>query len=343
MSSKSVREALREYRRTRLPNSFEPKADWSSRRRYLVTAGFRPRFRQAALRLKEQAGATGWFSDVFCVTDESPERWIQEFLSNTLEFRQRYPATFGLWYWKPFIVMKSLSWIEEDSHIYYVDAGCELSAFGEGRFKAIDFHVHVNDCIFFSTPFLEGSWTKPELIARFGGDVIASTPQVQATWFGLSNVRRMRDLVATWWHECMEADFRNLKPAEENAGNASIRHRYDQSVLSCVVKTCVPSIPLLPWEDFYVPWLYVRNSWVLLEPVHAVRRISSVSLVGKLVKKSSLEKCEQNRQDGRAWQIRLIPCRIYHLLRDERVFFGAWCRQVVSAARRVVFQTRVTP
>ena len=168
-------------------------------------------------------------------------------------------------------------------------------------------------CLFFTLPFIESDWTKLDVLARF--DVaVRPTPQVQATWFGLANVEKTRALMSRWWQECSKEGFRAL--LDDPTGMTE--HRHDQSVLSCLVKTSELRTATLPWEDLYSPWLYVRNSWVLLEPIHALRRARRPSAIDPLVSRSSLTRCRENliRADL-AFKVRKCGSRIYRALRTR--------------------------
>jgi hypothetical protein len=301
------------------PNSIETAATWSSSRRYLLTAAFgEPRFREAAMRLAEQARMTGWFHQVLVFTEDSPEPWFQDFLEKTADFRRSHPKAFGLWSWKPFCVANVLSRIEEGAHLYYVDAGCELSILGEGRMRRIDHDISQSGFAFFQLPFIEKYWTKPDLLEKFD-ESIGDTPQIQATWFGISNTASGRNLSGQWWNACSDLDFWALKDAPAVPGeNEKTQHRYDQSVLSCIVKSFRPDVPLKPWEDVFVPWLYTRNSWVLLEPVHALRQRGPKSLLDRLVRHSSLQECQLSfERISASMRLRMLLLRIFHRAIDE--------------------------
>jgi hypothetical protein len=319
----SARSIFQAHRRTALPAPFATEKTWFSGRRYLLTAGFGARFRDSARRLKRQAEAVGWFDAIVCITDDTEESWVREFLTSTSEFRREHPQGFGLWYWKPYLTQKVLSEIETGAHLYYLDAGCELSEFGEERFKALDRHLRDHGNLFFTLPFTEGDWTQPAVLARFGDPSIASSPQVQATWFGLANVESARTLAARWWQECSARGFEALKEADNTTPvvPGSGQHRHDQSVLSCLVKTHQPPIATLPWEDFYAPWLYTRDSWVLLEPVHALRHAGARSALDSLIGASSLAECRRNlERESLMFRSRSLGRRIYRRLRDEITF-----------------------
>src|SRR5262249_11878009 len=149
---------------------------------------------------------------------------------------------------------------------------------------------------------------------------IGATPQIQATWFGLANVPATRALVERWWLDCSREDFEALKDPVAHEDDGGAQHRHDQSVLSCTVKSAQPAVPTWPWEDLFQPWLYVRDSWVPLEPVHALRRANPASLLDDLISQSSPEACRRNLESASlAFRLRATGSRIGHRLRDELV------------------------
>ncbi len=330
--SESARSILRAYRRLQLPTPFVTTHDWSSGKRYFLTVGFGERFARAARRLGEQARASGWFDEVWCIDTESALFNIEHFLAHTATFRQRFQKGFGLWYWKPYLVWRALSAIEPGARLFYVDAGCEVSIFGEERFKALDAHACAHGSVFFTLPFSDRNWTKPSLLRYLGIDQsLAAKPQVQATWFGLANVPATRELISRWWDECSRDDYWALQEDSENDSRSGlVEHRHDQSVLSCLIKTAAPTIRTLPWEDFYAPWLYHRNSFVLLEPVHALRNDSHRSLLESMVKASTLAACKCGLEDRRA-RPAVIAAHLYHMLRDEAASVMRLIRRLCGA------------
>jgi hypothetical protein len=287
---------------------------WSSENRVLVTVGLGPGFENPVRRMTDQATAIGWFHGVTGITDKASPAWMAEYMELTAELRASNLKGYGLWSWKPFCVMQTLLTLDEGGHLYYMDAGCELSAFGEGRMKAIDRNVAEHGAAFFELPFIERDWTKPSLLRRYDSS-LGESPQIQATWFGLKNCAATRELVRSWWEACSSEDFWALR---EEAG---FRHRHDQSVLSCIVKSKRQDFSVRPWEDLFAPWLYVKDSWVLLEPVHALRKRGAKTIVTRLVGESSLRACEENlRRPSLEFKARNSVRRVVSKVRDELIF-----------------------
>lgn len=315
------------YFRPALPDPFHTESHWSSGTRHLITVGFGPRFSGAAVRLSRQAEGTGWFDRVTTITDARPDPWTANLLEASASFRRENPRGFGLWFWKPACVVHALSRLEDGAHLYYIDAGCELSRLGEARMKYLDHQLARHEGLFFSLPFAEKYWTKHQLLARFP-EAIADSAQVQATWFGIRNTPRMRQLAGEWLELCTQDNYSALRdePDERHpAGKA--QHRHDQSVLSCLIKNRHGGIPILPWEDVFKLSAYVRNSWALLEPVHALRRKSGQDMVWQLAARSTAEKCLANIGNA-GW---LFTTRV--MLRGVRVALGKSLKSLLLRIR----------
>jgi hypothetical protein len=132
--------------------------------------------------------------------------------------------------------------------------------------------VRVSGGLFFSLPFLEQEWTKAVCASELGATALElSTPQIQATWFMLSVCEHTKGLIDLWYRRCIEHDYLMLRDKDDSLIEcvSFIDHRHDQSILSLLVKRT--RYKVIPWQDRYAPWLYIKNNWVLLYPVHATR------------------------------------------------------------------------
>lgn len=315
--SPSLRETWSRYRRHEIPHLAGRGPDrGDSAKRFLITAGFGPSYAEAANRLAEQARSAGWFDDVIVVTENSKALGVPDILREIEELRRKFPKGYGLWAWKPAIVKAALSGLPAGALLFYVDAGCEMSAFGTERFDELSNWATRHSALFFSLPFLEREGTRADLFDRYGP--LQETPQIQATWFALRNDEIGRS-IANNWHDASRADdFSFLKEMSDSANSAALQHRHDQSVLSCIVKSQFPAVVTLPWEDYFAPWLYHVNSPVLLQPIHALRQRGARSILNPLLRRSTLEQCTLERRGASvAGWFRRSGLRLRHLLEDE--------------------------
>lgn len=345
MSSHPLREIWRKYRRTDLPSAPPPGLPsypnaTERPERHLVTVGIGKPYDDAARRLARQARATGWF-DIIHVVDGCDDTLCAAPLLAALEpLKLQHPKGAGLWAWKPALLRKAMATAPENAHVYYIDAGCELSILGGARFEQLDALLSQRSALLFHLPFLEDEWTKPALLTRF--PVARGSAQIQATWLGLRKDIIGEALVARWDERCREQDFTWLKDPTSDHLRPVQEHRHDQSVLSCIVKAEFPQLVSEPWEDFFAPWMYHQDSEVLLAPVHALRIRDGGSVLDPLVQASNLWDCLQARagHPSPVQGLRRVAQRLRHALRDEVIILLDYLKRARQRPRPEKTSTR---
>jgi hypothetical protein len=263
--------------------------------RHLMTFHSGHAYSLAAERLARQAKTTGWFASVDIFHPASEHAAMQAFNANHGEFVSRNPRGYGCWRWKPLLVQAMLAALPENDHLYYMDAGCELSVLGSARFAALDRELAVRGVLCFEIGFAELGWCKHESVdAIFGGwnDAAMASRQIQATWFGLRNTASVRKRIAEWaqWAVRGELITDSYDPRRQHPSFQN--HRHDQALWSLVLKK--HGIRPLPQEDCFERWLYVRDSWVLLSPVHGLRSRGGRSRIDGIASSSSEDGCRNN-------------------------------------------------
>jgi hypothetical protein len=263
--------------------------------RHLMTFYSGSPYSFAARRLAVQASSTGWFMNIHVLHPDCPHPAMHAFLEKHREFVDRNPRGYGYWRWKPFLLQSILASLPGGDHLYYIDAGCEISPFGAARFAALDMELAHRNILCFEVDFPELGWSKREAVdAILGGwnDAAMGSRQIQATWFGLRNIAPVRELVAEWAAWAAQGELITDSLDRNNQHALFKGHRHDQSLLSLVLKK--HGIQPLPQEDCYERWLYVRESWVLLAPVHGLRSRGRRSRVNRIVPRSSKPSCLKN-------------------------------------------------
>lgn len=249
----------------------------------------------AAERLARQARTTGWFKNVDVFHPGSPHAAMQAFVANHGEFVRRNPRGYGCWRWKPLLVQAMLASLPEGDHLYYMDAGCELSVIGSARFAALDHELACRGILCFEIAFPELGWCKREAVdAIFGNwdDVATRSRQIQSTWFGLRNIASMRERIVEWVAWATQGDLITDSCDSEYQHPLFQDHRHDQALWSLMLKK--HGIQPMPQEDCFERWLYVRDSWVLLAPVHGLRSRGNRSRIEGIVAASSEKGCLRN-------------------------------------------------
>lgn len=325
MSGSPLRQVWREYRRTKLP-AYSPQGVNSvllhvaeHPQRHLITVGIGRPYDDAARRLTRQARATGWFDVIYLVDGQEDELGAASVLAGLDPLRHEYPKGAGLWAWKPALLRLAMAKAPANAHVYYIDAGCEISPLAGARFAHLDALLAQRSALLFHLPHFEDEWTKPQLLERF--PAARGSQQIQATWLGLRNDRVGNALVARWDEMCREESFIWLKDPTPCRLQPGREHRHDQSILSCIVKAEFSQLIAEPWEDFFAPWLYHRDSEVLLAPVHAFRTRDGGSTLDPIVRVSSPAACLQAAlgHHSQAQCLRRMCLRLINVLRDEIV------------------------
>lgn len=227
-------------------------------------------YRESVIRIEKQAIAAGYFDCIYCFTDETAPASMQNEFQNRKDFYSQ--RGFGYWTWKPLLVEYALEQIEEGDILFYVDAGCQISSYGQGRFEEyVDFIVKNNSIFFHMPQYLEKSYTAKKIIEFLGApNEYLEQPQVQATFFGLKKTKQSRELIEAWKSTCIMdnghyINDENIIPADPSY----VDYRHDQSILSLLVK--MRGNFTLPHECHHRPVDYYPNSSIMRFPIHSVR------------------------------------------------------------------------
>jgi hypothetical protein len=301
-----------------------------SRIHLLTFGGGAENYRLAVARLATGASQCGWFDEIYALTDTQSHAAIEALYRKHGDFINRHPSTFGYWIWKPFLVRYFLDKIDEGDVLFYIDAGCEISLLGAARFNAFVALVETNQALFFNTPAEEITRTKRLVFDALDENIGGLTKQVQATWFGLKNTARVRTLVDDWLRLCSYDGYKYLDdaPSELEEYPGFVAHRSDQSILSLLVKR--EGFFVKPHEDVFRAYLYCKNSWVLLEPVHVMRNRGGDSLLAGIVSSSSLTECQSD-----CVQTRTSP---FYSIRVSLRYINWLLQRIVNKLKKILRQ-----
>jgi hypothetical protein len=304
---------------------------WQPAERHLVSFHSGHPFSLAAERLGRQAQATGWFDTVTILHPAADHPAIHAFASQHADFARRNPRGYGYWRWKPLLVQAMLASLPEGAHLYYMDAGCELSSTGAERFAALDRELSARGILCFEIDFREHGWCKREAAEAVLGawnESLMNSRQIQATWFGLHNTVAVREHIGEWASWATQGELITDAHSPERQHPLFCGHRHDQALWSLVLKK--RGIVPMPQEDCFERWLYVPDSWVLLAPVHGLRSRGSRSRIDAIGASSSRQGCLANlrspslRFRGRLAASRLRSRTVGWLSTIRSRLYGAW-------------------
>lgn len=179
------------------------------------------------------------------------------------EIKTKYPEHFdvkrgyGLWFWKPYIILKALEQISEDEFLFYCDSG---SIFIDDIHKLIpDLQNSGKDIMVFELPLLNKCFTKKETFHLLNSDDYSGN-QILGTFIFLKKSSNSI-LYMTEWFNAM-TDIRALDPKTyftkiENP-KYFIVHREDQSILTILCRKWGIEAHRDPSDLGLFPWGYLR-------------------------------------------------------------------------------------
>ena len=150
----------------------------------------------------------------------------------------KYSKGFGNYFWKPFLINKTLKKLNEGDYLVYADSGTVFIK----NIKSIIAYMEVKkaDVICFTLPLIEKQWTKRDAFILMDCDNSFYTDSVQVTGnFILLKKSENSQKFIDQYLECC-SDYRIISDAENVMGSVNypefIAHRHDQSVLSLLCK-----------------------------------------------------------------------------------------------------------
>lgn len=167
----------------------------------------------------------GGFDEVVSASPSDVDEYFKNHNSEIFAYRRGA----GLWLWKPYIVNKVLSRMDDGDILFYADAGCFV-------YRNVKHIVDLmnQDIWLCELPLVEKQYTKRVCFEYLGcnGDVYENTPQRLATYFCVRKSEMSVKVVKEWLEACQRIEL--ISPLE-NDGEL-ISHREDQSILSLLSK-----------------------------------------------------------------------------------------------------------
>jgi hypothetical protein len=146
---------------------------------------------------------------------------------------------YGNWIWKPIIIKNFLIQFPEVTHVWYADAGCDIQ-FAEKtnrHFNYLLFSLDEKNALFFNSPFKERDFTNSHTLdffqQKYGYRVKNNEEQIVATSFILE--RDFGEKFCDDWYSLMRIN--NYSFLRSLSSNTQSAHRFDQSILSLLLKS----------------------------------------------------------------------------------------------------------
>lgn len=149
-----------------------------------------------------------------------------------------YSKGFGNYFWKPFLIHKTLKNLNDGDYLVYADSGTVFIK----NIKSIISYMEVKnaDVMCFTLPLIEKQWTKRDTFILMECDSSFYTDSVQVTgnFIILKKSENSQKFIDQYLEYC--SDYRIISDAENVMDSSNypefIAHRHDQSVLSLLCK-----------------------------------------------------------------------------------------------------------
>ena len=203
-------------------------------------------FQRSKQRISFEAAQSGLFNKVMVA---GPELFDKDFCHCTgnLMIEKR---GFGYWVWKPWIILKTLSLMNENDILWYCDAGCHLNINDESKKRFLSYIDKLVDgkhvfCFPLSYPnqncfHSNGDWCKYDLLKYFGLELdeeFQNSVQLSATTIGFRKCQQSIEIVQRWFDtSCMKHLIDDSFVINSKIHRPTFKeHRHDMSILNCVL------------------------------------------------------------------------------------------------------------
>lgn len=179
------------------------------------------------------------------------------------ELKLKFPAHFevkrgyGLWFWKPYVILKALERITEGDYLFYCDSG---SVFIDDIHKLIpDMQESGEDIMVFELPLLNKYFTKKETFNILNSEDYSGN-QLLGTFILLRKSDKSIHYMEEWLQAMSDIrvlDSKIYLPGIKNPKNFRA-HREDQSILTILCKKWNIKAHRDPSDFGIFPWQYLR-------------------------------------------------------------------------------------
>lgn len=242
----------------------------------LLTASFGAQnYHDSAVRLLEQSKSVKLFANRIHVNEENLKDFAPTVTKKYSDLLNPQTPGHGYFAWKPEIVNFVLNKYPRYG-VAYIDAGCELnsSLIARMRLKRF-FSLAKSGSLFHVLNYPERAYTKRRVLDYFTLDENnRRSPQIQATWFFLCG--EVGRELSNRWLDATLADQNMIDDSKDSEDPEYIGHRYDQSLLSCVVKSM--KIKPSSINPCYRPVTFASRINCYLHPIWSSRNRSGISI-----------------------------------------------------------------
>lgn len=202
------------------------------------------RMSAATTRIAKQAEAMNFFDEIHVMNETSLDEEFCNKWKHIMKFGER---GFGYWCWKPYVILRLLENMPENSVLLYCDAGCHLNPKGVKRLQYYIDELNSDPlqvkAFYTFCPYsdvTEKHWTKGDAFDYFNCRSrrdITDSHQIATTQIllrkGESSLRFVREWNQVWYEQFSLIDD---SPSKSPNLPGFIENRHDQSIFSLMYK-----------------------------------------------------------------------------------------------------------
>lgn len=177
----------------------------------------------------------------FGEVDKIFEYGLDDIDTNFLELNKgllKYSKGFGNYFWKPYIINKALSGINEGDYLMYADSGSIFLKSVKPMVKHMESKNKKILC--FKLPLIEKQWTKKDtfILMDCDSELYSDSSQSMGGFILIKKCKESIDFLSEFQKYCLDERIISDAPNTLGFNNAPefIAHRHDQSVLSLLCK-----------------------------------------------------------------------------------------------------------
>ena len=227
---------------------------------HLVTFSGGAGYQRSAHRLIRQAKKHQNFASFINIKESTLDELLPETKKNILLINSKIGDNkgFGLWFWKPDVILHVMSQTKENDIIAYMDAGCTLNLKNSKSISRLQDYASLASINgLFAMQLWDKEFDQPDLSDDFWGfselnelikidESRLQSNQIQAGILFVRNCPSSRHFIENWKELMMQDDFKYL------IGPKQKQYRYDQSIFSLLYK--IAGYPTLPDETYFHPF-----------------------------------------------------------------------------------------
>ena len=214
-------------------------------------------FKKSRERIIDEAKQLNLFTDCTMETEDvfNDTEFSEQLTNNKFKQVASQEKGGGYWLWKPYILYKHLSKLNEGDILVYADAGCKinndtntLDSFNDifNKIQNTNTNIVLNKL---PNQYLEKNWTKGDILDYhnvYDNDII-NEPQFEGGRIIIIKNNKTMEIINKWWDNAKShPEFFDDSDSSIPNKDGFIEHRHDQSNISilCKVNDCCDGVDL---------------------------------------------------------------------------------------------------